>query len=193
MTWFGAEVSSTDKKRESSKLSFLICVLADAALLCTTHRCNVSQYKISGGFYTGWMLFFGEPFIEFNWQDRSVFSSVLRQALLSGNPNRVGPLVERGQRTALEIRTKSRSWSEFEKKSIGISLEVYEQHCQLTVYAKHCRGGSWLDYDQFERKVAIEKSEEEIADILIEHLSNRLDLPFQKKSAKLSELEKLSG
>lgn len=142
-----------------------IYILKDTALLPTT-------YGSGRGFS-----FDDEPMQEFDYSSKDSLIRALERAELIGNPiKEITPDEERNL-SSVSKRAKAKDWADLERKSVYISICRWQDLYEIKSWKRSSPSGKWLEDLALEVTVPAEKGISAVADLIIEHLKSRNDLP----------------
>lgn len=139
---------------------FSLYVFADKALLPTTRATNQGDFDV-------------EPVKEIYYRNRAALIGALSEAFAIGNPKMDPP---DKQTTPMEIRSKSKSWADLERKSIYFSIKCYPSEFWIKSWGRS-PDGKWSDDLLLDMHIPTEHGLEAVADAIINHLNTRRDLP----------------
>lgn len=158
-------MSNTVQKEK--KLCWLsLIVLADRALLPTTVKTSQGHFDI-------------EPITEVDYRDRGELIKSLAKAMKTGNPIAEAPPIEdQKKQTPMEKRAGAKSWADLERKSIYFSIMVYPSNVRVEAWGR-APDKTWSDEKDtvLDTRVPSVSGVEGVADAILEHLSQRSDLP----------------
>lgn len=152
---------------KEKKLSwFGLYVLADRALLPTCVKTSQGDFDV-------------EPIREFNYRNRDELLDAISKAVQKGNPlGDVPPIENRKKQTPMEKLAKAKSWADLERKSIYFSIKVFPSSFAIKAWGR-APDGKWSDEEEtaLDVRIPAETGIEAVADAILDHLSNRSDLP----------------
>ncbi|MBZ0187956.1 MAG: hypothetical protein K8F91_17040 [Candidatus Obscuribacterales bacterium] len=154
------------KTKEKTLAWLSLVVLSDRALLPLDIKTNQGYFAV-------------EPIQELDYRNRSALVEGLISALQKGNPERDVPdWWTKKEQTPMEKLAKAKSWRDLEKKSIYFSILVHELDIRIEAWGR-ASNGAWSDEKDTVLDVRIPASSgaEGIADVILEHLKTRKDLP----------------
>lgn len=156
----------TNPTKEKSICWLSLLVLADKAILPTSVKTNQGNFAM-------------EPIQQIDYRNRSELVQALQKALSIGNPTGEAPPSEKQkERTPLEVIAKAKSWLDLERKSIFFSIMVFPSDIHIEAWGR-ASNGAWSDEKDTALDVRIPASSnaEGIADVILDHLKTRTDLP----------------
>jgi hypothetical protein len=156
------------KQRKQLRSWLGLFVLTDKALLPTT-------CETDAGFHIEC-----EPVCEFDYRQRSELVRVISDAIRQGNPVISAPTPEivKTSVPAIQARLKAKSWKEVERQSIYFSIECFDDEFTLKSWGRAPDGTWGPDKDlDLERSIPINQGVDAIVDVILDHLSQRSDLP----------------
>lgn len=156
----------TNAKKEKSVCWLSLLVLADKALLPTSTKTNQGHFAM-------------EPIQQVDYRNRSELVQALQKALDIGNPvGEAPPREKQKERTPMEILAKAKSWLDLERKSIFFSIMVFPSDIHIEAWGR-ASNGAWSDEKEtvLDVRIPAASGAEGIADIVLEHLKTRTDLP----------------
>jgi hypothetical protein len=153
--------------REEKLLCWLsVLVLPDRALLPTTMATNQGHFSV-------------DPIRQIDYRNRQELVDAIANAIKIGNPIGEAPSREKQkERTSLEKLVHAKSWADLERKSIFFSIEILSSDVQIVSWGR-ASDGTWTDEKETSLDVRISKESgaEGVADVILEHLHQRTDLP----------------
>ncbi|MDR3616020.1 MAG: hypothetical protein P4L53_20855 [Candidatus Obscuribacterales bacterium] len=156
----------TTEKKEKLLCWLSVLVLSDRALLPTTMKTNQGHFSV-------------DPIQQIDYRNRQELIDALANAIKVGNPIGEAPSREsQRERTSLEKLVHAKSWADLERKSIYFSIALLSSAVEIKSWGR-APDGTWSDEKATSLNVKIpqEAGAEGIADVILEHLSQRRDLP----------------
>jgi hypothetical protein len=155
----------TSVKKEKKLCWFGLLVLPGRALLPTRTETDQGDFDV-------------EPIRQIDYRNREDLADAIANAIRVGNPPGEAPSREKQKdRTPMEKLANAKSWVDLERKSIYISIKIYPSEV-LIESPERAGDGSWSgEKDALSVRVPKEAGAEGIADVILEHLSQRTDLP----------------
>lgn len=153
-------------RKEKLLCWFGLIVLADKALLPTRIRTSRGDCSV-------------EPIRQIDYRDRDDLIEAIRNAIRIGNPpGEVPEYVLNRTATPIEALIKAKSWADVERKSIYFSTEIFPSFYCIKCWGRAC-DGKWSDEQDtvLDVRIPAEKGPAEIANVILEHLKTRTDLP----------------
>jgi hypothetical protein len=121
-----------------------------------------------------------EPVTEFDYRDRSQLIAVIRDAIARGNPVIQTPSPEevKSKLPDIQKRVKARSWKDVERQSIYFSIECFDDEFVVISWGR-AADGTWGPEKEhaLERHIPVNDGIDAIADVILENLAERSDLP----------------
>lgn len=158
--------NSTKTKKEKSVSWHGLYVFADKALLPTRIETAQGDFDM-------------EPIQQFDYRNRTDLMDALSTAINTGNPKgEVPPLENKKKPTPMEKHVGAKSWTDLERKSIFFSIKVYPSNFSVKAWGR-ASNKAWSDEKDtsLDVEIPIEDGVEAIADVILDHLKTRTDLP----------------
>lgn len=156
-------------EKEKMLCWFGLIVLADKALLPTRIRTQRGDCSV-------------EPIRQVDYKNRKDLIDAIRDAVKTGNPTGEVPeyVLNKG-RTPIEGLAKARSWADLERKSIYFSISIFPSIFEVKSWGR-AANGQWTDENEtaLDVKLHAAKGADGIADVILDHLKTRTDLPGMK-------------
>jgi hypothetical protein len=143
-------------------------VLSDRALIPTT-------CETDAGFHVQ-----REPIAEFNYRDGVQLTEALRNAIARGNPVIKAPSSEEIKAALPDVQRcmKARTWKEVERRSVYFGIEGFEDEFVVKSWGRAPDGTWGPDKERaLERHIPISQGINVLAEVILQHLSERSDLP----------------
>jgi len=121
-----------------------------------------------------------DPVLEFDIRSREELVAALYEAIKRGNPLIPTPSPDALKQSVpvMQMRTKSKSWKEIERRTIHFSIEIFDENYLVTC-SKRGADGLWSRDKELALDVTVPRSlgPNAIADAIFAHLQTRTDLP----------------
>jgi hypothetical protein len=157
----------TNSTQKEKKLCwFGLLVLSDRALLPKCIKTSHGDFDV-------------EPVREVNYRNRSDLIDALNSAIAIGNPSGDVPeyRLKKGP-SLLETLIGAKSWADLERRSIYFSIKIFPSCCSVKCWGRG-PDGKWAGEEDtiLDTIIPVERGTAEIADVILEHLKTRTDLP----------------